>query len=411
MLHSNVKGASINSQHCYDVSKKGCRKSFLEVLNHQLCIPNRQNRCKTKLRSCRYDQTLKPRNFVNKSDNFIILERKRLRERRNVKMTSLPLSLELGYSRNDDKFSSFFDRMSKLFNAFYRFTRPHTIIGTLIGVTSIFLLPIRSTSDLSPQFFMAWLKTLLPTILMNIYVVGLNQLFDVEIDKVNKPDLPLASGEFTMGVGLIIVLICCISSFAMGFASHSPPLIMALIICFSLGSAYSLDLPFLRWKKHPFLAASSIVIVRAMTLQLAFFIHVQKYVLGRAITLTRPLMFATSFMCFFVTVIALFKDIPDIDGDKHFGIQSFSIKLGKEKVFWLCVKMLLVAYGSAVALGATSAISPNNIIMMVGHSTLASILWIRAQSVDLTDNVSITSFYMFIWKLFYSEYFLLPFVR
>ncbi|KAL9226741.1 hypothetical protein vseg_002515 [Gypsophila vaccaria] len=73
--------------------------------------------------------------------------------------------------------------------------------------------------------------------------------------------------------------------------------------------------------------------------------------------------------------------------------------------------MLLVAYGSAVALGATSAMSPFKIITMLGHSTLASILWIRAQSVDLADNASITSFYMFIWKLFYSEYFLLPFVR
>lgn len=45
----------------------------------------------------------------------------------------------------------------------------------------------------------------MPSVLMNIYVVGLNQLFDVEIDKVNKPYLPLASGKFSMATGIIIV--------------------------------------------------------------------------------------------------------------------------------------------------------------------------------------------------------------
>jgi hypothetical protein len=71
---------------------------------------------------------------------------------------------------------------------------------------------------------------------MNIYVVGLNQLFDVQIDKVtlhkfciiflfllliariiltnlymllvkvNKPTLPLASGEFSLATGVLLVV-------------------------------------------------------------------------------------------------------------------------------------------------------------------------------------------------------------
>ncbi|KAJ0697822.1 putative homogentisate phytyltransferase [Helianthus annuus] len=40
---------------------------------------------------------------------------------------------------------------------------------------------------------------------MNIYIVGLNQLSDIEIDKVNKPYLPLASGEYSVKTGIIIV--------------------------------------------------------------------------------------------------------------------------------------------------------------------------------------------------------------
>ncbi len=70
---------------------------------------------------------------------------------------------------------------------------------------------------------------------MNIYVVGLNQLYDIQIDKVifyllfeniffyhvicsiiviksyfflevNKPSLPLASGEFSVATGAVLVL-------------------------------------------------------------------------------------------------------------------------------------------------------------------------------------------------------------
>ncbi|XP_021738290.1 homogentisate geranylgeranyltransferase, chloroplastic-like [Chenopodium quinoa] len=340
------------------------------------------------------------------SQNKVLHAKKRL-----VKRLSLPFTTDATISKDDDdNFSTFFTHLYKQLNAFYRFSRPHTIIGTIIGVTSVSLLPIESIADLSLEFFVGLLKALVPSIMMNIYVVGLNQLFDLQVDKVNKPDLPLASGEFTMEAGSIIVSICCLLSFAMGFAFQSPPLSIALLTSFILGSAYSIDCPLLRWKKQPFLAAACIVIVRAMVVQIAFFIHIQKHVLGRPVMLTRSVMFATTFMCFFATVIALFKDLPDVDGDKHFGIQSFSVTLGKEKVFWLCIKMLLAAYGSAVAVGATSSSLPIKLATVLGHSVLAAILLLRAQSVDLADNASITSFYMFIWKLFYAEYFLIPLI-
>ena len=45
------------------------------------------------------------------------------------------------------------------------------------------------------------LYALVPSLLINIYIVGLNQLHDVEIDRVNKPYLPLASGDLSVGAG------------------------------------------------------------------------------------------------------------------------------------------------------------------------------------------------------------------
>ncbi|KAG5225221.1 homogentisate phytyltransferase [Salix suchowensis] len=223
------------------------------------------------------------------------------------------------------------DTVIQLLHSFYQFSRPHTVIGTLIGITLVSLLPVETISDLSPTFFMGLLKALVPSVLMNIYVVGLNQLFDVEIDKVNKPYLPLASGDFSMGTGVAIVSASLLTSFAMGIMFQSPPLLSALLISCVLGSVYSIELPLLRWKKQAFLAAICIMVVRAIVVQLAFFVHMQRFVLGKTIAVTRSLLFATAFMCFFSAVIALFKDIPDVDGDRDFGIQSFSVSFGQER--------------------------------------------------------------------------------
>ncbi|GLT76842.1 hypothetical protein SLA2020_484770 [Shorea laevis] len=332
---------------------------------------------------------------------------------KSFKGNPVPVALDDGNASElkEDVFTRFKNFIWKNLDAFYRFSRPHTVIGTIIGITSISFLPVQSIWDLSPAFFLGLLKALVPAVLMNIYVVGLNQLFDIEIDKVNKPDLPLASGDFSMATGINIIFVVSLVSMAMGILFESPPLFFALTISMFLGTAYSVEHPLLRWKRHPVLAASAIMIVRALVVQLAFFIHMQKYVLGRPIAVKKPLVFATAFMCFFSVVIALFKDIPDVDGDKDFGIQSLSVKLGRENVFWLCVKMLLMAYTSAVLVGALSTSLPSRFITVLGHVVLGLSLVYQVPSVDLTSKASVTSFYMFIWKLFYAEYFLIPFVR
>jgi homogentisate phytyltransferase/homogentisate geranylgeranyltransferase len=73
--------------------------------------------------------------------------------------------------------------------------------GTTISVISVSCLAMQSF-PWTQAAVLAILQALIPALLMNISIVGLNQVFDVEIDKVNKPYLPLASGEFSMTTGM-----------------------------------------------------------------------------------------------------------------------------------------------------------------------------------------------------------------
>uniref|UniRef100_A0A166CLA1 Homogentisate phytyltransferase n=1 Tax=Daucus carota subsp. sativus TaxID=79200 RepID=A0A166CLA1_DAUCS len=268
----------------------------------------------------------------------------------------------------------------RTWDAFYRFCRLYSVIGTIIGVSSVSLLPLTSVGDLSLGFFVGSLKAVLPLAFVNIYVAGINQLVDVETDKVNKPYLPLASGEYSMGQATTIV------------------------------SAFGFMLPLLRWKTNPYLAALCMVGASGLTIQLSVFCHIQRYVLGRPIVFTKSLSFSVIFFSLFAAVLAMFKDIPDVDGDQEFGNRTFSVRHGKKKVFTLCITLLLIAYGSAALLGASSSLLLNKLVSVIGHCMLASSLWLGANSLDLNDNASVQSFYMFLWKLFNAEYVLIHFI-
>lgn len=69
-------------------------------------------------------------------------------------------------------------------SAFARFTRPHTIIATAIQVISLFWIAggsqVFAPTNLGPV-----LLTLITCLALNIYIVGLNQITDVEIDRIN----------------------------------------------------------------------------------------------------------------------------------------------------------------------------------------------------------------------------------
>ncbi|KAJ0089475.1 hypothetical protein Patl1_14233 [Pistacia atlantica] len=401
----------------------------------------RSSSCRSKnLKACHFPSSC-VRVRVSRAKSWNILEKSRVRaieprstfhQRNNPKFLANSASGNpLDCEPEAYKPKSISDMVTKAIDAFYRFSRPHTIIGTVkftfdyidsikaLSIVSVALLAVEKLSDISPLFFTGVLEAVAAALMMNIYIVGLNQLSDIEIDKictlqVNKPYLPLASGEYSFKTGVLIVASFSIMSFWLGWVVGSWPLFWALFISFVLGTAYSINLPLLRWKRFAVVAAMCILAVRAVIVQLAFYLHMQfvhleflntnvigtfqTHVYGRPAVFSRPLIFATAFMSFFSVVIALFKDIPDIEGDKIFGIRSFTVHLGQERVFWTCISLLQMAYGVAILVGATSSFVWSKIITVLGHGILASILWNRAKSVDLKSKTAITSCYMFIWK-------------
>lgn len=164
----------------------------------------------------------------------------------------------------------------------WRFTRPHTLIGSALAIPALHILAAPSYKDAcSTATAISILYAMLPSLLMNLYITGLNQITDVEIDKINKPKLPIAAGDLSPKSANIIVTISLILSLAMGLAHPtlgSQGLNVALWGSGILGTMYSLE-P-VRLKKFPLLAAFCIVAVRGAVINAGFYAHAMSVAYG-----------------------------------------------------------------------------------------------------------------------------------
>ena len=95
--------------------------------------------------------------------------------------------------------------------ALYKFTRPHTIRGTILAS---FAGTIRCLVDTPGAIANAQWGYMLPRaflgmfalLLGNTFITGINQIYDKDIDKLNKPFLPVANGEMSQRFAWVAVL-------------------------------------------------------------------------------------------------------------------------------------------------------------------------------------------------------------
>lgn len=291
--------------------------------------------------------------------------------------------------------------------AFWKFSRPHTIIGTTLSVFALYLVAIGLSANYSPPLFHSLLPLIeswIACLCGNVYIVGLNQLEDVDIDKINKPHLPIASGEFSRRTGQLIVGITGI--LALILAGFTGPYLLAMVgVSLAIGTAYSL--PPIRLKQFPFWAAICIFSVRGAIVNLGLFLHFN-WVLKQNLSVPPAVWVLTLFILVFTFAIAIFKDIPDMEGDRQYNITTFTIRLGKETVFNLARWVLTTCYAGMISVGLFHFAEVNSFFLIITNFAALSLMWWQSKKVDLQDKSAVTNFYQFIWKLFFIEYLIFP---
>ena len=290
----------------------------------------------------------------------------------------------------------------------WRFSRPHTLIGTGASIIGIYVLAASELPAVALGDGLGDLGlTLIAGALVNVYIVGLNQLEDVDIDRINKPGLPIAARDLSISHGRLIVAACGAAAIALAITQGWVELV-AIVAAMAIGTAYSS--PPLRLKRFPALAAASISIVRAVVVNVGVYLHFAASLGGRAdlSPLPAPIIALTLFVLPFSLAIAVLKDVPDAKGDRHFGIATFTVRLGPRRALGMGLAALSAGYLGMAVLGPLTVPEAQPWVLVTGHLAALAALWGWAVADDLDDQQGLTRFYMRVWLLFFLEYALMP---
>lgn len=291
----------------------------------------------------------------------------------------------------------------------YKFCRPHTIKGTILassmGVTrSLIENPSAIKLSLVPRALIG----LVALLCGNAYIVGINQIYDIKIDEINKPFLPIAAKELSTANAWKLVISSILVGLSIVYTQFSKEICTLYSLGAILGTIYSV--PPLQLKRFPLFAGSIIAFVRGFLLNFGIYYAVRE-ALYIPFKWNPVVTFISSFMTIFAGVIAVTKDLPDIEGDKKYNINTLAAKYGIAAIATSSSAVLALAYVVSVVLPFVApAGSFNKLPMSLGHGLLLLYLANIHAKLNPTSIVSIKQFYKSIWNLFYLEYLLYIFI-
>ena len=95
---------------------------------------------------------------------------------------------------------------------------------------------------------------------------------------------------------------------------------------------------------------------------------------------------AICFMTVYGIVIALFKDLPDMEGGVKQTVRTLSVRLGPSFVFNLCLTLLSVAYVTAIVVNLMHAVSTTSLVVGAIHSIVIITLLAASRQVNVTSS-------------------------
>jgi 4-hydroxybenzoate polyprenyltransferase len=224
--------------------------------------------------------------------------------------------------------------------AFFELGRPFTLIAPALGFAS----GAASAAGAFPPETWRWELVTLPALgslmaaVLNAGNNALNQIYDLEIDRVNKPKRPLPSGRLTVGDAWVFTIV-----------TYAAALVLAWLVapggrreCFWIVSAavaftilYSV--PPMRTKRLGIWANLTVAIPRGVLLKVSGWSAV-KTVLG-----AEPWYIGAIFGLFLLGATTT-KDFADMEGDARGGCRTLPLQFGVTRAAWLISPSFVVPF-------------------------------------------------------------------
>ncbi|KAL5778515.1 hypothetical protein ACOSQ2_009252 [Xanthoceras sorbifolium] len=303
------------------------------------------------------------------------------------------------------------NKPSNFLDACWSFMRPFSLYGNVVVSASLVTRSwlLENPSLITSSLLLKASYGLLALIFVNGYVSGINQIYDVNIDKINKPYLPIAAGQLSVKFAWSLVIFYAVTGVLIVGLNGGLFLACLYSLVLFLGTAYSVP-PF-RLKRFAFGTMLTFASVRGFLLHFIVS-YASSAGLGLIFQWTAPLVFITIKASFFALVMSFVKDLSDVDGDRKYTVSTLAVKFGVRNIAFLGSGILLVKYIVGVLAATYMPQAFNRNVMIPAQIILASCLIFQAWVLEKTNYTKEASgkFYGFIWNLMNAEYLIYPFI-
>ncbi|MCC6575519.1 MAG: UbiA family prenyltransferase [Planctomycetes bacterium] len=241
------------------------------------------------------------------------------------------------------------DRFKRALRAYWQLSRPFTLLAPSLGMLSGGLVALFARGDKLVSGSGLWVNLILGALgaaLLNAASNAINQVYDLSIDRINKPGRPMPRGDIKPGAALAfcaattgLALVCAV------LASYNTRRLDTVIL-FGMAAIFSwaYSAPPLRMRARGWLANLTVAIPRGTLLKVAGWSLVQS-------TATAEAWYIGAIMGLFLLGATSTKDFSDIRGDEACGVKTLPIIYGPRAAAsviapFLVLPFLLIPYGA-----------------------------------------------------------------
>jgi len=210
-----------------------------------------------------------------------------------------------------------------LMKGYIQLTRP---VNLVIGFLSIFIGGF-VTGSIDPvlKLILACLSGMLVMAGANV----INDVFDLEIDRINKPERPLPSGRITVTSARIYAILLLLAGCVIAFFIHFP------CLCIAVTASVWLYLYSWRLKRTVLWGNFSVAFITGLA-----FIYG-----GMAVGQWKRALIVGIFAFFFHFAREIIKDMEDMEGDCADGVVTYPIRYGIRKSQMLVTLLVSILIG------------------------------------------------------------------
>ena len=250
--------------------------------------------------------------------------------------------------------------MGERVRIYWRLGRPFTMVAPALGMVSGAITALGSAGGPAFATVMLWrmLGGAFMAALLNTASNVLNQITDLDNDRINKPDRPIPSGMVTVREAWMLSISSYVLALVVAYVISPPGTYYACFICALIAAVatYVYSAPPFRTKRFGWWANLTIATPRGL------FLKVAGWSVILAPATPEPWFIGLVFFLFLLGAAST-KDFSDMKGDEAAGCRTLPIVHGVRKTAWMISPSFVVPF-LMIPIGVHTGILTGNAVAL-----------------------------------------------